>query len=259
MSDIAETDMGGQRAVQASTAEIRSLYEANGQYVDDQIGRMVGELRRRGQWEETVLIVTADHGELLGDRPIPDDFPWGHANYLTDYVTRVPLVLAGGGLPEETVDGVASGTDIGPSITSMVGIETPEAWQGHPLDSEAYHDREYVYSVTGRGFRQDATEGTKIPRDTLHASLRTAEHALLWWSRSHGPEWYERSAAHTDRRAHETAVDEEEVPEADRFLRTLTDRFEPTAAAFAGGEDDRSEVDLDEETVERLQQLGYVE
>lgn len=239
-------------------AHLWGLYLAGTRYVDDQIARLVDELRARGQWDETLLVVTADHGELFGDCPVPDDYPWGHANYLCDYITQVPLVMAGGAVPDRTVGGVASGADVAPTVAEAVGASIPDEWTGASLGSDVYQQREYVYSVTGRGSRQDQTESETIPSDTLHVSLRTEDLAVLWWSRDrHGPEFFDRGETHADPTVHETPVDAGEISGADAYVETIRDRFE--AVARDVGETAEGAEGLDEETTERLRQLGYVE
>lgn len=237
---------------------LQGLYEAGTKYVDDQIARLVDELRTRGQWAETLLVITADHGELLGDREVPDDFPWSHANYLCDSITRVPLVIAGGSVGDRSVEGVASGIDVAPSIADAVGASIPDAWSGAPLGSPDFQNREYVYSVTGRGVRQDKTESDYLPSDTLHVSLRTEDLAVLWWSQDrHGPEFFDRTENHVDPTVHEAPLEGTAVSDADGYVETIRDRYESIARTV--GDTVETAEELDQETTERLRQLGYVE
>jgi choline-sulfatase len=76
------------------------MYESTLRYVDTQIGRLVNYLQKTGQWNETVLIVTADHGEALHDRGV-----YGHAagndrfaydstrDYMYEELLHVPLLV----------------------------------------------------------------------------------------------------------------------------------------------------------------------
>jgi choline-sulfatase len=65
------------------------LYEAALRYVDAAIGRIVSHLEQMGEWENTILIVTSDHGEALFDRGV-----YGHPfHYLFDELLRVPLLV----------------------------------------------------------------------------------------------------------------------------------------------------------------------
>jgi arylsulfatase A-like enzyme len=72
---------------------LRRLYDAEVAYADTQLGRLVREIGGLGLAERTVLAVTADHGEGLGDH----DW-WGHGILYQEQL-HVPLALAGPGLP----------------------------------------------------------------------------------------------------------------------------------------------------------------
>lgn len=63
-------------------------------YLDDLVGGIVDALRERGELERTIIIVTADHGELLGEHGIE-----GHTESLYRRATRVPLIFSGGPVP----------------------------------------------------------------------------------------------------------------------------------------------------------------
>jgi arylsulfatase A-like enzyme len=67
-----------------------AAYDGGIAYVDDHIGMLVEELRRRGLTEKTVLVITADHGESLGDHGL-----FTHASSLFTGEIHVPLILAG--------------------------------------------------------------------------------------------------------------------------------------------------------------------
>jgi choline-sulfatase len=77
-----------------------AMYESTLRYVDAQIERLVEYLQERGMWDETVLVVTADHGEALHDRGV-----YGHAagndrfvydesrDYMYEDLLHVPLLV----------------------------------------------------------------------------------------------------------------------------------------------------------------------
>lgn len=77
-----------------------AMYESTLRYVDAQIGRLVEHLQERGMWDETILVVTADHGEALHDRGV-----YGHAagndryaydptrDYMYEELLHVPLLV----------------------------------------------------------------------------------------------------------------------------------------------------------------------
>ncbi len=85
---------------------LRAIYDSAISYADNQLGRFVSQLKSWGIWDETMLIVTADHGEELFE-----DRRCGHGGSLRDTLTRVPLLihypaLIPGGFIDEGADGV---------------------------------------------------------------------------------------------------------------------------------------------------------
>lgn len=105
----------------ADVEQIRNLYYAGVSQADAMIGEILDELERQGVLEDTLVIVTADHGEELGDHGL-----WEH-NFMYETNLRVPLIVA---LPGRLPAGVASdalveSTDIVPTVCELLGVEVP--------------------------------------------------------------------------------------------------------------------------------------
>ncbi|MCH7873488.1 MAG: sulfatase, partial [Planctomycetes bacterium] len=98
-------------------------YDGEIAYMDAQIGRLVQALKREGAWDNTLIVVVADHGEGLGDHGEAT-----HAKLIYDSVMRVPLIMACPGLFEQSYivdDVVVSVTDIFPTVLDLLGMEIP--------------------------------------------------------------------------------------------------------------------------------------
>ena len=72
-----------------TVSDVRERYKEEVEYTDREIGRLVGALRAAGRLEDTLVILTSDHGEELGEHGAP-----GHVAYLYDTVLRVPLMMS---------------------------------------------------------------------------------------------------------------------------------------------------------------------
>ena len=96
----------------------RDSYDGSIAYLDDQVGRLLDELRRRGQMENTLVIVTADHGELFGEHGLV-----GHGNSLYMPLLHVPLVVSfPGRVPRgRTVPGSVSLADLPATVMDLTG------------------------------------------------------------------------------------------------------------------------------------------
>jgi len=106
---------------------IRARYDAEILYTDVVCERLVGGLKDRGLWDNTILIITSDHGEELGEHG-----SWGHALGLFPEQLRVPLVvvLPGGKHAGARIEGLASGIDVMPTILAAVGLPVPGGLPG---------------------------------------------------------------------------------------------------------------------------------
>jgi arylsulfatase A-like enzyme len=110
--------------------QIATPYLAEVRYVDDQVGRVAAEIMRLGLKQQTLVVLTSDHGEGLGDHD--ED---SHSCFVYDSVMRVPLVFWG---PDELVAGrrieaLVRTVDIAPTILDLLDMPPlPEA-QGTSL------------------------------------------------------------------------------------------------------------------------------
>ncbi len=101
-----------------ASAENRSArYDAEVAYVDDEMSRIVGMLKRLGMWDRTVFVVTSDHGEEFMDHG-----GWYHAEELYDESVRVPLVVRMPGLHAHRIAAPVGLVDLGPTLLELVGV-----------------------------------------------------------------------------------------------------------------------------------------
>lgn len=104
--------------------EYRAQYYGMISLIDDQIGRLLDHLARTGAADRTLVIFTADHGELLGDHGLSRK---GLFHY--EPLIRVPLVIAWPGrIPVgQREAGIVQSVDLPPTMLAAAGIDAP--WQ----------------------------------------------------------------------------------------------------------------------------------
>ena len=109
-------------------------YYALCSYVDDQFGRVLDRLEEMAEAENTFVVFTSDHGEMLGDRRRFSKY------CLYEGSVRVPLMVAGPGIPAHlrgTVDDrPAELVDVLPTLLSVAGEATPPEFPGTSLLDE---------------------------------------------------------------------------------------------------------------------------
>ncbi len=98
--------------------------------IDDRLGELFGELERRGLFDRTIVIVTADHGEAFGEH---DLFEHGESLYRPEI--RVPLLISvpSGGAPGRVVDRFVSLRDVPATIADLVGSTGQPPFPGRSL------------------------------------------------------------------------------------------------------------------------------
>lgn len=106
-------------------------YRASLRYVDDQIDRLLSVLRERGLFQETMVIVTSDHGQLFGDFN-----EYGKPYRLYDALIEIPLIVQNGPdtLPGHVEDPVSL-IDLPPVIHDTLGFDQPDRYEGQPIGS----------------------------------------------------------------------------------------------------------------------------
>jgi arylsulfatase A-like enzyme len=116
----------GQRGLEYYVAQ----YDGEIAAVDQEVGKVVDALRETGLLARTVLIITSDHGESLGEH----DYYFDHGEDLFDPSLRIPLiVLAPGARNGARVREFASTLDVFPTILDAVKISFPPDLVGHSL------------------------------------------------------------------------------------------------------------------------------
>jgi arylsulfatase A-like enzyme len=108
----------------------RDAYDDCLAYLDEQLGRLFAELGRRGVLDHTLVIVTADHGEHLGEHEL-----YGHASSLYGPEVHVPLLMvAPSGVPAgATVAAPVSLRDLPATVTDLLGLGAESPFPGTSL------------------------------------------------------------------------------------------------------------------------------
>jgi len=159
-----------------------SPYDGEIAFVDQQIGRLLQHLDAQDNTPRTVVLITADHGEGLGDHG--EDT---HGVLLYDATIRVPWIMAGPGIPAGVVSPtLARGVDVMPTLADFAGLPAPEgidgrsvrpALEGRPMDEapaylEALMASRHLGWAPLYGLRTTAWKLIDAPRRELYNLAR---------------------------------------------------------------------------------------
>ncbi len=175
----------------AEVERVRELYLAEVRFVDDQIGRLMDRLKSMGLYDDTLIVLTSDHGEELWEH---GGYEHGHTLY--EELLRVPLLVKVPGTAPHREPAPASLEDVTPHILHACGVTTdPPAARdlhhatanlyGPPLQSVHFgphkliHDRDTgghtLYDlVTDPGEVRDLAP--HHPEQAIHARGQLADH-----------------------------------------------------------------------------------
>lgn len=150
---------------------LTDLYDGEVRYTDDRIGEFLSELDERELMDETVVIITSDHGEGLGENG-----RYGHPRYLFEELNRVPLVVAGEGIPTAEPTTASSTLDLVPTVGHAIdtATETPgTALQTYWTVGDSNTDRVVICEARGEGenkgvFRVGATDGDRFEQYEIY-------------------------------------------------------------------------------------------
>ena len=233
--------------------ELRTLYDADIRYVDREVGRVVAALDRMGRLDETLVVVTSDHGEEFFEHG-----GWNHGRSVYEEIVHIPLIVSGaplGAVRGETLDAPVRQIDVLPTLLDAVGAETPEEVHGRSLwgaitDGEPGDGRDARDEGAGMVY----VEGCFLqPEGFDGQALVDFPWKLVTVS---GDDT-------TTTRLFDLAMDPGEIVDATHTAPSMADslhresfRWARVASLF---DPEARSVRLDPETVEALRRLGYLQ
>lgn len=159
--------------------------------VDAQLGRIVDHLRQTGDWDNTIIVFTSDHGDMMGAHGLMQK---GHLLHYEEDL-HVPLFIHHPDIPAARVDSLVSVCDIAPTVAELAGVSLTTPHDGISATGLLGRDhadatRSFVTAETclaaghpgGHGEPFYATDW-EYPRDGLNLSVRTSD--LRYIFRSH--------------------------------------------------------------------------
>lgn len=112
----------------AARRQLRATYYGLIAEVDAQLGRVFAYLDQAGRRDDTLVVLTTDHGEMAGDHWL-----FGKLGYF-DQAFHIPLIVAGPGVaPGTRVSAFTESVDVTPTVIEAIGGTPPRAMDGRPL------------------------------------------------------------------------------------------------------------------------------
>jgi len=224
---------------------IIDTYDREISKVDRLVGEVIDTLEARGVLDNTIVIITADHGESLTEH----DYFFEHGDYLYDASLRIPLIVRypGGATAGERVPCQVSSVDILPTLVEMVSLRETEGVQGRSLaamltDGEGCTDGPVVSATVA---------GRYMENPPVDRSLRNPGSKLIVHQEGRAEETVAFFDLKADPGETEEIADEREADvEVSRML---------LSSLLEGNSVDVASPESDADTMQMLEQLGYIE
>ncbi len=158
--------------------EYMQAYHACVTFIDAQIGLVLNKLKEEELWDDTIIVLTSDHGYHLGEH-----YLWGKVT-LFEESARVPLIVRVPGMtrPKTRSPALVELVDVFPTLAGLCDLPAPKELQGHSLidllKKPAAGSRTSAYTVVSRGAQ-------------LGRSVRTARWRYAEWGEAREAELYD--------------------------------------------------------------------
>lgn len=245
-------------------AMLTGLYDGCIAYLDEQIGRLFDRLAQRPDFDDTLIIVTSDHGDCIGRHGV-----LGHQFVCYDELVHIPLAIKwpkSVGIVGEQTD-LVQNVDILPTLCAILGLETPDQCEGvnfleHPRDVAV---SELIKPFGASAIRQGLHE---LAPQYLRAVLafRNRRHKLITYSNDQPDEFFNLER---DPRESRNLLDEahhalaEEDRQAHDQLRRSLEAWRPRWRQAADEVHSRlfggDQAEISPEVEARLRALGYID
>ena len=209
-------------------------YSGEVAYVDETLGKLFGAIDVRGETRRTLVVLTADHGESLGEHG-----EMTHGYFAYNSTIWVPLVVAAPGLASARLKDLVSHEDIFPTVCDVLGLPAPASLPGRsfgPLLEGRTRKARPVYFEALEGYYH---HGAAPLRGVIDGPMKFVDSPI--------PELYDL------RNDFDEAKDLASGTDLARYKKTLDRTMAGETAAHGG----RAARLTDRETAERLRSLGY--
>ncbi|RLM97573.1 sulfatase [Haloarcula sp. Atlit-7R] len=216
---------------------LKELYRIEVEYTDRCLGNLFDALRARGLFEDTLTVLTADHGEQFYEHG-----QYSHPHQLYEELTHAPLIVRDPNRESASQDDVTELIDVAPTLVERAGGDVPESFSGRPLFGDT--DETDHRAAFSEADLTPAYSGSVRTARWRYVRDDTADEELLF--------------------DHENDPDEQrdvlaDFPEVGDRLADRLDAHVTTDGRSVGPQRDVTQKDIeDREVQDRLEDLGYL-
>ena len=210
-------------------------YSGEVAYVDAELGKLFSELQKRRVWERTLVVLTADHGESLGEHG-----ELTHSYFAYNSTLHIPLLVAGPGIRPSRQGSPVSHIDIFPTVCELLEVGAPSTLQGVSLVPQLNGQKGKVRAIYFESLDSYLNKGCAPLRGFLDGGKKFFDSPI--------PEIYDLALDFDETKNLAAKVDP-------NLFRKKLEEMEKSLSSPAKREPSRV---VDSQTLDKLRSLGYV-
>ena len=161
------------QADKKEAVDARLAYVASASWTDSQVGRILAKLKELKLEDNTIVVLTGDHGYQLGEHGL-----WAKQT-LFEGSCQVPLIVAAPGVKPAVCKGLVEQVDIYPTLTGLAGLKTPASVQGRSLQP-------LLADPSGKGKQVVFSTMVSTHTKLMGHSVRTDRFRYIEWDEGRG-------------------------------------------------------------------------
>ncbi|MFP6584383.1 MAG: sulfatase [Candidatus Hydrogenedentota bacterium] len=225
---------------------VQSLYEGEIRYVDESVGRILYTLKLQGLEDNTYVMFSSDHGEEFWDHG-----GFGHGHTVFNEQLRVPFMIAGPDIATGVIAHPVSSIDIIPTLAELTGEEAYAEWRGTSIaDLLRGHDTKPAHRpvfAQATGLLPPSPEPLQTVIDWPFKLIRGMESdTYLLYNLKNDP-------------GEKHNLAKQNLAQQQKLAKMLAHWSSSFPMTFKELKEAGQDIEMDEETLENLKGLGYLE
>jgi arylsulfatase A-like enzyme len=235
-------NLRGHPASDSVKSRLISQYDGGIAAEDDAIGKLVRHLRDRGLYDNTLIVITSDHGEEFGEH----GFLSHNLGFVYETNLHVPLLVKYPlQMEAKRSDVLVNQVDILPTVLESADIPPPASLQGRSLARRQSGESSVVFALSEA---PSSAHGNPKLRGSRQAVLEDSQKLIVWTNGP--PELYDLALDPGERHNLYQPDDPRAADLSKRLTAWISSMPRPVQ---------RNSHNLDKETIEKLKSLGYVQ
>ena len=235
----------GQKVTDKEQNHLLSQYDGGIAYIDFNIWKLIEQLKKLGLYENSIIVITSDHGEVFGKRNL-----FGHGVSVYQDQVHVPLIIKYPNTRKQrVVNEFVSSIDIMPTILNVLGCDIPKELPGQSLLKYEYGEYGKARSVISESFPNAKLTKWFTGFDRVERAIFSGSYKLIN-STAGKRELYDLSIDQNEEENLYNSANDHISNELEEMLNQFVKKVHSEAD---------SSIKVDKDTLEHLKALGYIQ